>query len=115
MLIAASNLGPLLGRHAEIELLTSALDEIQAGGALVPHGEPGIGKSRLLAVAAGFARVHGFTVLSATGVQSEAHRCGTPATPSTPWAAQPGAPRPAASFEHPGSPAADATSPPATS
>jgi len=74
MPIAASNLGPLLGRDAEIELLASLLDGIQAGGgALVLHGEPGIGKSRLLAVAAGLAREHGFTVLSATGVQSEAH------------------------------------------
>jgi DNA-binding CsgD family transcriptional regulator len=74
MSIAASNLGPLLGRDAEIELLASLLDGIQGGGgALVLSGEPGIGKSRLLAVAAGFARERGFTVLSATGVQSEAH------------------------------------------
>ena len=74
MSIAASNPGPLLGRDAEIELLASLLDGIQeGGGALVLSGEPGIGKSRLLAVAAGFARERGFTVLSATGVQSEAH------------------------------------------
>ncbi len=74
MSIAASNPGPLLGRDAEIELLASLLDGIQdGGGALVLYGEPGIGKSRLLAVAAGFARERGFTVLSATGVQSEAH------------------------------------------
>ena len=74
MAIAASNPGPLLGRDAEIELLASLLDGIQGGGgALVLSGEPGIGKSRLLAVAAGFARERGFMVLSTTGVQSEAH------------------------------------------
>ena len=65
MSIAASNPGPLLGRNAEIELLASLLDGIQdGGGALVLYGEPGIGKSRLLAVAAEFARERGFTVLS---------------------------------------------------
>ena len=74
MSIAGGNPAPLLGRDAEIELLASLLDGIQeGGGALVLSGEPGIGKSRLLAVAAGFARERGFTVLSATGVQSEAH------------------------------------------
>lgn len=70
----ASNLGPLLGRDAEIGLLAPLLDGIHGGGsALVLYGEPGIGKSRLLAVAAALARERGFTVLSTTGVQSEAH------------------------------------------
>ena len=74
MSIAAGNVGPLLGRDTEIGLLTSLLDGISdRGGALVLYGEPGIGKSRLLAVAAEFARERGFTVLSTTGVQSEAH------------------------------------------
>jgi DNA-binding CsgD family transcriptional regulator/tetratricopeptide (TPR) repeat protein len=74
MFIAASNPVPLLGRDAEIELLASLLDGIaDGGGALVLGGEPGIGKSRLLAVAAAFARQRGITVLSTTGVQSEAH------------------------------------------
>jgi DNA-binding CsgD family transcriptional regulator len=66
--------GPLLGRDVEIELVTSLLDSVPAGGgALVLRGEPGIGKSRLLAEAAALAREREFTVLSATGVQSEAH------------------------------------------
>ena len=74
MSIAASSPGPLLGRDAEIGLLASLLDGIGDGGsALVLSGEPGIGKSRLLAVAAEFARERGLVVLSTTGVQSEAH------------------------------------------
>ena len=55
-------------------LLTSLLDEVgERGQALVLRGEPGIGKSRLLSVAAQTARDRGMTVLTATGVQSEAH------------------------------------------
>lgn len=74
MSIAASNPVPLLGRDAEVELLAALLEGIQGGGgALVLYGEPGIGKSRLLAVAATLARERGFTVLNTTGVQSEAH------------------------------------------
>ena len=65
---------PLLGRAHEQSLLTSLLDEVaERGQALVLRGEPGIGKSRLLSVAAQTARDRGMTVLTATGVQSEAH------------------------------------------
>ena len=57
MPIAASNRGPLLGWDAETELPASLLDGIhEGGGALVLSSEPGLGKSRLLAVAAAFAR-----------------------------------------------------------
>ena len=74
MSIAGSNLGPLVGRDAEIERLTSLVAGVHGGGgALVLSGEPGIGKSRLLDAAAALARERGFTVLCATGVQSEAH------------------------------------------
>jgi hypothetical protein len=43
------------------------------GGALVLCGEPGIGKSALLAMANRHATDRGMQVLAATGVQSEAH------------------------------------------
>jgi DNA-binding CsgD family transcriptional regulator len=65
---------PLLGRHEERKLLASLLDDAPARGqALVVHGEPGIGKSRLLSEAGRAARERGMAVLSTTGVQSEAH------------------------------------------
>ncbi|TML97280.1 MAG: LuxR family transcriptional regulator [Actinobacteria bacterium] len=66
--------GPLLGRTAEVELLSALLDGIgESGSALVLRGEPGIGKSRLLAEAARLARDRDITVLRTTGVQAEAH------------------------------------------
>jgi DNA-binding CsgD family transcriptional regulator len=65
--------GPLLGRDAEVELLTALLDGIDASGsALVFGGEPGIGKSRLLAEAARLARERDIAVLRTSGVQAEA-------------------------------------------
>src|SRR3954468_1416898 len=70
---ARDQAAPLLGRAQEQSLLTSILDGIgDHGQALVLRGEPGIGKSRLLAVAAQTARERGMTVLTAAGVQSEA-------------------------------------------
>src|SRR5882672_10180472 len=74
MWIGSSDLGRLLGRADEVELLTSLLDGVEsAGGALVIRGEPGVGKSRLVSETAALARGRGFTVLSTAGVQSEAH------------------------------------------
>jgi predicted ATPase len=65
---------PLLGRDQEQALLTSLLDEVAVRGqALVLRGEPGIGKSRLLFETARQARERGMAMLTATGVQSEAH------------------------------------------
>ena len=64
---------PLLGRETELETLTGLLDDVdQSGAALVLRGDPGIGKSRLLAEVAAAARERGIVVLSTTGVQSEA-------------------------------------------
>src|SRR5690242_12384193 len=72
--VARDGAGPLLGRDAETGLLSSLLDGIESGGgALVLRGEPGIGKSRLLAEAETLARERGITVLRTTGVQCEAH------------------------------------------
>jgi hypothetical protein len=65
--------GRLLGRNAEVELLTALLDEISAAGSTVVfRGEPGIGKSRLLAEAARLAHERDITVLRTSGVQAEA-------------------------------------------
>jgi predicted ATPase len=71
---ARDEAAPLLGRAKERSLLTSLLDGVgDRGQALVLRGEPGIGKSRLLSEAARKARERGMTVLTAAGVQSEAH------------------------------------------
>jgi len=65
---------PLFGRLEEQGLLTSLLDDVATRGqALVLRGEPGIGKSRLLAQCERTARERGMGVLTTTGVQSEAH------------------------------------------
>jgi AAA ATPase domain len=65
--------GALLGREVETERLIALLEGIEDGGAaLVLRGEPGIGKSRLLAEAVAAARERGIAVLTTTGVQSEA-------------------------------------------
>ena len=66
--------GPLLGRHAEVGLLVGMLDRIHAAGStLVLHGEPGIGKSRLLTEAVRLAGERDIAVLQAAGVKTEAH------------------------------------------
>src|SRR5215218_3340362 len=65
---------PLLGRLEEQKRLTSLFEDVALHGqALVLHGEPGIGKSRLLSEAVRTARERGMAVLTTTGVQSEAH------------------------------------------
>src|SRR3954465_4250270 len=65
---------PLVGRLEEQHLVASHLDDVATRGqALVLHGVPGIGKSRLLAEAERTARERGMAVLAPAGVQSEAH------------------------------------------
>lgn len=62
----------LFGRKAEIALLEKFVDRVpERGGALVIRGEPGIGKTSLLAFAERRARAGGIRVLTAGGVQSE--------------------------------------------
>lgn len=74
MLVLSKDRSPLLGRESDVEALAGLLDGVgETGGALVLRGDPGIGKSRLLGEAAAVARDRGISVLSATGVQSEAH------------------------------------------
>ena len=65
--------GTLYGRERELDVLTNLVRGLTegAGGALVVRGEAGIGKSSLLAVAAGLAGQAGAQVLTATGIQAE--------------------------------------------
>ena len=64
---------PLVGRRAEVETLVGLLDDVdQTGSAVVVRGDPGIGKSRLVAEVVSVARDRGFSVLSTTGVECEA-------------------------------------------
>jgi DNA-binding CsgD family transcriptional regulator len=65
--------GALYGRERESEILSTLVRGLAegAGGALVVRGEAGIGKSSLLAAAAGLAGQAGAQVLTATGIQSE--------------------------------------------
>ena len=63
----------LVGRDAELAQLHSALAEAaEHGGALFVAGAAGIGKTSLLEVASSDARGRGYSVLSVTGLETEA-------------------------------------------
>lgn len=64
---------PLIGRERDRSMLNGLLDDVyQHGAALVMRGEPGIGKSALLAEAVRAAADRGMLVLRMSGVQAEA-------------------------------------------
>jgi DNA-binding CsgD family transcriptional regulator len=63
----------LYGRDRELARVRDLIDHVSdRGGALVISGDAGIGKSALISQAAARARQRGLSVLTATGVQSEA-------------------------------------------
>jgi len=69
----APNAPDLVGRQRELDVLATLVDRGAArGAALVLHGDPGVGKSALLAAARQAARARGCRVLTAVGVESEA-------------------------------------------
>jgi DNA-binding CsgD family transcriptional regulator len=69
--VSVTSAVPALGRESELARLADVLESARggSGGALVLRGEPGVGKSLLLSTVATMAEE--FTVLSATGIQSE--------------------------------------------
>jgi hypothetical protein len=63
----------LIGRRRELEALSEIIAKAPAHGqAVVIEGDPGIGKSALLAAAGEAARARGFRVLTVFGIESEA-------------------------------------------
>ncbi|SEG20414.1 AAA ATPase domain-containing protein [Nonomuraea solani] len=61
----------LVGREAEMAVLRDAIAQLRAGtgGVVLVEGEPGIGKSSLVAAAAAVSHESGCTVLSGTADQ----------------------------------------------
>ncbi len=61
----------IIGREAELDILRAAMEQAKggAGSAVLVSGEPGIGKSRLVAEAVRLARAMGFGILPGTAGQ----------------------------------------------
>jgi AAA ATPase domain len=69
----AMTTAPLIGRRPELEAVSKIITRTpDRGQAVVIVGDPGIGKSALLATAGQAARAAGFRVLTALGIESEA-------------------------------------------
>jgi DNA-binding CsgD family transcriptional regulator len=65
--------GSLVGRDGELAALAAMIDQVgDRGGSILVLGEPGVGKSSLLAATAEYGRAAGLQVLEATGVETEA-------------------------------------------
>jgi DNA-binding CsgD family transcriptional regulator len=65
---------PLIGRDRDIERLASFIDHASGqGGAMLVSGDPGVGKTALLDVAARHAESSGTRLLRATGAEFEAN------------------------------------------
>jgi len=63
---------PLFGREAEVAMLDQLVEQIpERGRALVLRGDPGIGKTAMLAVASAAASAKSVSVLRTAGAQSE--------------------------------------------
>jgi hypothetical protein len=64
---------PLIGRQQELGTISAILGKVpDQGQAVVIVGDPGIGKSAVLAAAEDGARAHGYLVLTVVGIESEA-------------------------------------------
>jgi DNA-binding CsgD family transcriptional regulator len=68
-----NNSGVIVGREDERHLLAGLVESLDAGGgAVVIHGEPGIGRTSLLGFVEDCAKRHDARVLTARGIESEA-------------------------------------------
>ncbi|MET0134377.1 MAG: ATP-binding protein, partial [Kibdelosporangium sp.] len=64
----------LFGRHDELARICEFLDEVRRGGGVrLIRGDPGVGKSALMAAAAELASASGMRPLRASGSEFEAH------------------------------------------
>ncbi len=66
-----SRLRPIVGRDTEVERMLSVLDGLETGAVVAVEGEPGIGKTRMLAELASAADERRFVVLEGRGNEGE--------------------------------------------